>query len=126
MSAKFTVYRDKANQFRFNLKAANGEIIAVGESYPDKKSCLKGIASIQKNAPIAKIVDSTEDASKSAKSKAAKPKAAKPKAAKPMAAKPKASKPKASKPKAAAKPKVEKPKVDAPKVENAPANTPIA
>ena len=79
MSAKFTVYLDKAKQYRFNLKAANGEIICQGESYPDKKSCLKGIASIQKNAPVAKIVDSTLEAAKDAKPKAAKPKAAKPK-----------------------------------------------
>ena len=57
MAAKFTVYKDKAGQFRFNLKAANGEIIATGESYPDKKSVLKGIASIQKNAAEAKIED---------------------------------------------------------------------
>jgi len=71
MAAKFTVYKDKAGKFRFNLKAANGEIIAVGESYPDKKSCLKGIASIQKNAPEAKIVDDTEE---KAPAKAAKPK----------------------------------------------------
>ena len=88
MAAKFTVYLDKAKQYRFNLKAANGEIIAVGESYPDKKSCLKGIASIQKNAPIAKIVDSTVEAPKAAKPKAAKPKAkAEPKVKKPEAPK---------------------------------------
>ena len=79
MSAKFTVYKDKADQFRFNLKAANGEIIAVAsESYPDKKSALKGIASIVKNAPVAKIADETGEkeapkkpASKPAKSKPA-------------------------------------------------------
>jgi uncharacterized protein YegP (UPF0339 family) len=59
MPAKFTVYLDKAQKFRFNLKATNGEIIAVGESYPNKKSALKGIASIVKNAPVAKIVDTT-------------------------------------------------------------------
>jgi uncharacterized protein YegP (UPF0339 family) len=59
MPAKFTVYLDKAKKYRFNLKAANGEIIASGESYPDKKSALKGIASIQKNAAIARIVDET-------------------------------------------------------------------
>ena len=86
MPAKFTVYKDKAGQFRFNLKAANGEIIATGESYPDKKSVLKGIASITKNAPVAKIDDTTvEDAAekkpvkKTAASKAkaaAKPKTA--------------------------------------------------
>jgi uncharacterized protein YegP (UPF0339 family) len=62
MSAKFTVYKDRAKQYRFNLKAANGEIIAASESYPDKKSALKGIASIQKNAVAAKIVDDTGEA----------------------------------------------------------------
>jgi len=77
MAAKFEVYKDKANQFRFRLKAANGEVIAVGESYPDKKTCLKGIASIQKNAPVAKIVDETEkDAPKKAAPKKAAPKPA--------------------------------------------------
>jgi uncharacterized protein YegP (UPF0339 family) len=59
MPTKFTVYLDKAKKYRFNLKAANGEIIAAGESYPDKKSALKGIASIQKNAAAAKIIDET-------------------------------------------------------------------
>ncbi|MCL2185510.1 MAG: YegP family protein [Treponema sp.] len=97
MPAKFTVYKDKSGQFRFNLKAGNGEIIAVGEAYPDKKSCLKGIASIQKNAPVAEIVDSTIEAPKTA----AAPKAKKPaasKAKKPAAAKPKKAAPKAKKP----------------------------
>ncbi|MDR0604270.1 MAG: YegP family protein, partial [Bacteroidales bacterium] len=50
---------DKAKKYRFNLKASNGEIIASGEPCPDKKSALKGIASIQKNAAAAKIVDET-------------------------------------------------------------------
>ncbi|MDR1900701.1 MAG: DUF1508 domain-containing protein [Treponema sp.] len=59
MAAKFTVYLDRAKHYRFNLKASNGEIIAASESYPDKKSALKGIASIQKNAAAAKIVDDT-------------------------------------------------------------------
>jgi uncharacterized protein YegP (UPF0339 family) len=62
MPAKFTVYLDRAKKYRFNLKAANGEIIASGESYPDKKSALKGIASIQKNAAAAKIIDESGEA----------------------------------------------------------------
>jgi uncharacterized protein YegP (UPF0339 family) len=62
MAAKFTVYLDRAKKYRFNLKASNGEIIASGEAYPDKKSVLKGIASIQKNAAAAKIVDETGEA----------------------------------------------------------------
>ena len=95
MPAKFEVYLDKSNQYRFRLKAANGEPIASGESYPDRKSVLKGIASIQKNAPTAAIIDTTVE------KKEAKPKAA----AKAKApAKPKA----AAKPKAPAKPKAAK------------------
>jgi len=63
MPAKFTVYKDKADQFRFNLKAGNGEIIAVGsESYPDKKSALKGIASVIKSSAVAVIKDTTVEA----------------------------------------------------------------
>ena len=53
---KFEVYADKRGEFRFRLKAANGQIIAVGEGYKAKASCLNGIASIVKNAPDAAIV----------------------------------------------------------------------
>lgn len=54
---KYEVYRDKAGEFRFRLKAGNGEIIAVGEGYTAKASCMNGIASIGKNAPDAPIVE---------------------------------------------------------------------
>ena len=57
---KFEVYADKRGEFRFRLKAANGQIIAVGEGYKAKASCLNGIASIVKNAPDAAVV--TEEA----------------------------------------------------------------
>ena len=60
MAAKFVVYHDKSKKFRFRLIATNGEIIAVGEAYESKASCLKGIKSIQKNAPVAAIIDETE------------------------------------------------------------------
>lgn len=53
---KFEVYTDKAGEFRFRLKARNGQIIAVGEGYKAKPSCLNGIASVKKNAPDAEIV----------------------------------------------------------------------
>ena len=52
---KFEVYTDKAGEFRFRLKAKNGQIIAVGEGYTTKKACLNGIESIRKNAPDAAI-----------------------------------------------------------------------
>ena len=53
---KFEVYADKAGEFRFRLKAGNGQIIAVGEGYKAKKSCLNGIESIRKNAD-SKVTD---------------------------------------------------------------------
>lgn len=54
---KFEVYKDKAGEFRFRLKARNGEIIAVSEGYKAKASCLNGIESVRKNAPDAQVVD---------------------------------------------------------------------
>ena len=54
---KFEVYKDKAGEFRFRLKARNGEIIAVGEGYKAKASCLNGIDSIRRNAPEAEVVE---------------------------------------------------------------------
>ena len=52
---KFEMYTDKAGEFRFRLKATNGEIIAVSEGYKAKASCENGIESVKKNAPEAEI-----------------------------------------------------------------------
>jgi len=54
---KFELYTDKAGEFRFRLKASNGEIIATGEGYKAKAGCKNGIESIKKNAPDAEIVE---------------------------------------------------------------------
>ena len=53
---KFEVYVDKAGEFRFRLKARNGQIITTGEGYKSKPSCLNGIQSIGKNASDADVV----------------------------------------------------------------------
>jgi uncharacterized surface protein with fasciclin (FAS1) repeats/uncharacterized protein YegP (UPF0339 family) len=55
----FEILCDAAGRFRFHLKAANGQIIGVSQSYGTKEAALKGIASIKKNAPVAKIIDQT-------------------------------------------------------------------
>jgi uncharacterized protein YegP (UPF0339 family) len=44
-------------EFRFRLKASNGQIIASGESYKTKAGVLNGIASIKRNAADAAIID---------------------------------------------------------------------
>ena len=53
---KFEMYADKAGEFRFRLKARNGEIIATSEGYKAKASCLNGIDSVRRNAPDAEVV----------------------------------------------------------------------
>lgn len=50
MAGKFEVYADKAGEFRFRLKAGNGEIILVSEGYKQMASALNGIESVRKNA----------------------------------------------------------------------------
>ena len=53
---KFEVYLDKAGEYRFRLKATNGQIIAVGEGYKAKASCFNGIDSVKRNASDSPIV----------------------------------------------------------------------
>lgn len=57
---KFEMYTDKAGEFRFRLKAKNGQIIATGESYKAKAGCKNGIESIRKNVVDAKIEEVSE------------------------------------------------------------------
>lgn len=57
---KFEVYNDKGGGYRFRLKASNGQIIAQGQAYKSRESCLKGIESVKNNAPNAEIVEVEE------------------------------------------------------------------
>ena len=53
---KFEIYTDKAGEFRFRLKASNGQIIAVSEGYKAMAGCKNGIESVKNNAPEAAVV----------------------------------------------------------------------
>jgi uncharacterized protein YegP (UPF0339 family) len=44
---------------KFDLKAGNGEVIATSEVYTSEKSCLNGVESVRKNAPVAQIENQT-------------------------------------------------------------------
>lgn len=55
MNSQFEVFKDKKGEWRFNLKAKNGEIISTSEGYSSKQGCLKGIASVQANVGTASI-----------------------------------------------------------------------
>lgn len=50
MAGKFEIYKDKKGEFRFRLKASNGQIILASEGYKTKQSCKNGITSVMKNA----------------------------------------------------------------------------
>lgn len=52
---KFEMYIDKTGEYRFRLKATNGQTIAASEGYSAKAGCLNGIDSVKRNAPDAEI-----------------------------------------------------------------------
>ena len=51
---------DKKGEYRFRLKATNGQIIAVSEGYVKMASCMKGIESVKKNAVDAPVEEVEE------------------------------------------------------------------
>ena len=55
---KFVVKETKTG-IKFDLCAGNGEVIATSEVYASAASCKKGIASVQKNAPLAAVENQT-------------------------------------------------------------------
>jgi len=57
LAGKFEVYVDKSGKYRFRLKASNGQVIASGQGYASKESCLKGIESVKKNVAEASVID---------------------------------------------------------------------
>ncbi len=58
MAGKFELYTDTKGEFRWRLKASNGQTIATGgEGYSSKASAKNGIESVKKNAPDAEIVE---------------------------------------------------------------------
>ncbi len=53
---KYQIYKDTSGEYRFRLKAGNGEIIAQGEGYESRDGCLNGI-DVVKNSCNAEIED---------------------------------------------------------------------
>lgn len=54
-SGKFEVYQDAKGEWRFRLKAANGEIIAVSEGYSSLSACKKGVESVCRSSNGAEV-----------------------------------------------------------------------
>ena len=51
----FEIYKDKAGEFRFRIKATNGNVLAASEGYSAKASALNGIDRIKSDAATAEI-----------------------------------------------------------------------
>jgi uncharacterized protein len=60
MAAKFVLKKGSTGEYRFNLVATNGQIIATSEAYESKANALKGIESVKRNAPNAEVDDQTD------------------------------------------------------------------
>lgn len=50
MAGKFELKKSPSNQFMFNLKASNGQVILTSEQYGEKRGAEGGIASVKQNA----------------------------------------------------------------------------
>jgi uncharacterized protein YegP (UPF0339 family) len=50
MAGTYELYQDKGGDWRFRLKAGNGEVIATGQGYASKSGALNGIDSVRRNA----------------------------------------------------------------------------
>lgn len=60
MAGKLEIYKDTKGEFRWRLKASNGEPIAIGgEGFKEKRSCMASIESVKKNIIDHKIDDQT-------------------------------------------------------------------
>jgi uncharacterized protein len=60
MAGKFVLKKDSRGQFRFNLLASNGQVIASSEAYTTKAAALNGIDSVKRHAPAAEMDDQTD------------------------------------------------------------------
>lgn len=52
MSGSYVLSKAADGQFKFNLKAANGQVILTSETYASKDGALNGIESVRKNAVL--------------------------------------------------------------------------
>jgi uncharacterized protein YegP (UPF0339 family) len=63
--AKFHIYKDAKNEYRWRFRADNGKIVAdSAEGYTTKQACENGIEIVKKQAPTATVEDETAVAAK--------------------------------------------------------------
>ena len=67
MPGKFVVKKGPTGKFRFSLVSTNGQVVAQSQAYETKRAAMAGVASVQKLAAGAKVVDTTAAAAAPAK-----------------------------------------------------------
>jgi len=55
----FEIYKDKAGEFRFRIKATNGNVLALSEGYKAKASAVNAIDRIKSDAASAETTDNS-------------------------------------------------------------------
>ena len=58
-SGTFDLKKAANGKYHFNLKAANGQVIAQSQMYASKATAMNGIDSVRKHAADAKLNDET-------------------------------------------------------------------
>ncbi len=61
MSGVFEVYKDKADEYRFRLKASNGQTVLSSEGYAAKAGCMNGIESVKENCKVPERFETYQD-----------------------------------------------------------------
>lgn len=57
---KFEITKRKNDEFQFNLKAVNGQVVLTSEGYVTKQACLNGINSVMKNSQLDEMFEKKE------------------------------------------------------------------
>jgi uncharacterized protein YegP (UPF0339 family) len=57
MAGTFEIYQDKSGEYRFRLKAGNGQVVASGEGYSSHAAAVKGTEAVQSAAAGADVKD---------------------------------------------------------------------
>ena len=61
MRGVFEVYKDKAEEYRFRLKASNGQTVLSSEGYSAKAGCMNGIESVKENCLVPERFETYQD-----------------------------------------------------------------
>lgn len=66
-TTKFEVYKDKKGHFRWRLLSSNGEAVASGEGYKEKRGAMDAVKKLKDWSATKEVVDLTQPVAKTKK-----------------------------------------------------------